>query len=485
MKEPKKPTDDLSEEVRLQIARNLYKESYFDFFCDAISVLEPRTVFDTNFHHQYIADILQHEAWRISGHTRKTCDYNINVPPRSSKSLLVSVIFPAWVWSCVSAHISFMYISHTESLALTLASKTKNLIESEWFKRLYPDLTIRPDTSAKGYYMNNSGGVRMSFGAQGAITGDGGDFLIIDDFHKPQDTSVHLLQSSINTYKETIYSRLNNPSEGVRFNIGQRTAESDLSGFIKANNDGSYRNICLPAELTEDVSPPELRQYYQDGLFWKSRFSDDVLNDLRGPTGIGEFAYATQYLQRPAPVGGGMIKKDWFDMVDSAPAIQYHLFIDTAQTAKLKNDPSAIMVAGVHENTIYVKKVYELWLEFPELLRKIKEVASSDGDVNTKIYIEPKANGLSVVQALRKETMLNVIELPTSKDSKVKRVQSITPKLEGRRVKLVRDKDYFWNDNFIFQASAFPAARHDDQIDVLFYCVNTLLSNAGAFKWYM
>lgn len=425
---------------------------------------------------------MEQEARRISDHRPKSFDYNINIPPRSSKSLICSVVFNAWVWGCLNPYLKFVCISHTESLSLTLAQKTKTLIESDWYQTLFSQIRIKEDISAKWHFENTFGGSRSSFGSQGSITGSGGDFIIIDDYSKAQDVGSIVLETAITTYKETITTRLNNPNQGVIFVIGQRLAENDLSGFLLSNNSTKIFNVCLPVELTDDVSPIELRSKYVDGLLWSSRFTHEVLLELQQPTNIGQSGYAGQYLQTPRATGGGTIKGIWFDIVDSPPDTVYHLFIDTAQSTKTTNDPSVILVAGLKDNIIYIKKVFVVRLEFPDLLRKIQEVVNEYGNGNSKVYIEPKSNGQSVISSLRRETMVSVIELPAPKDSKMKRVQSITPKLESRRVKIVKD---YWNDNFLHEVQTFPLAKHDDQVDCLTYCVDTLLQGSGKIRWYV
>jgi len=467
----------LSKQTQLELYRQLYKASFFDFVQDAAKVLEPSNTWDWNWHHDYITSELQREIIRITDKKPKTQDLNINVPPRTSKSLIVSVCLNAWTWGCINPYMSFLMISHSEGLAVELASKTKDLLESDWYRELFPNIQIRQDTQAKSNFKNTFGGARVSTSMGASITGFGANVIVIDDSIDANNVSEINLENANRKYRETIYNRLNNPSIDLRVIIGQRVHENDLSGYLRANDGrNKYKNIVLPIELTTDVEPKELAVNYKNGVLWNSRFPVDSFPDLTG----SDYVFACQYLMKPSPIGGGILKKDWFKFVDACPNdIPYHLFIDTAQTTDVKNnDPTTILIAGTKENQVFIKDCIEVWLEFPDLLRLIQKVADAKG----KVYIEPKSNGKDVVASLKRETLLNVLELPAPKDSKVSRTTAITPILEPGRVKLVRGN---WNDGFLEQVSTFPMAKHDGIVDTLVYTVNQLLSNRGTLRWYI
>src|SRR5687767_9575538 len=120
-------SQDNKEAYKKALLLQLYQQSYYDFFKDAVAILEPNTVWNFNWHHRYLCDLLEREAFRIKANKTKTNDYNINIPPRTSKSLIVSVVFNAWVWAVVDTNASFLCISHTDDLAVELATKTKQL----------------------------------------------------------------------------------------------------------------------------------------------------------------------------------------------------------------------------------------------------------------------------------------------------------------------------------------------------------------------
>lgn len=469
----------LSENYRLALKRELFKQSFFDFFKEAVYAIRPNDHWQFNWHHEYLCNVLQKESQRINRNEPRQQDLLINCPPSVTKSTLVSVCFNAWVWGCVNPHHSFISISHSDELAIELASVTKDLIDSVWYKTLFPNVVIKQDSTAKSNFKNTFGGQRISLSMLAGLTGFHSDYILIDDFIDSKNVSDIKLETAIRIYRETIHNRLSNPRVGLRLLIGQRVSDNDLYNFLLSKNtDNRYLHICLPIEKTADVSPQELNEYYDKngGVLWKERFPVESFSDLTDSSQV----FSTQYLQSPKNISGSIVKDHWFDIVDGSPLSDNIMFIDPAYTSKKTNDPSAILIAGIRDNIIYIKHSGQYWLEFPDLLRKIKELSVV---YNTKkVLVEPKASGKSIVQQLRSETQLSIIELPIVNDSKSARLNSIAPKLESKRVKLVKGN---WNENFIYEVTTFPNGKHDDQLDCLMYAVDHFLKESGKIYYYM
>ncbi|GHM98856.1 hypothetical protein WSM22_03460 [Cytophagales bacterium WSM2-2] len=475
----KSATGERKSELILQLKREKYRRSFFEFFKDACSqVLKPAEDWQFNWHHNYICDVLQGEAFRMRDKLPKTKDIIINCPPSVSKSSIVSVCLTAWVWGFVNPHETFINISHSDDLSIDFASQTKDLIESDWYKTLCTDINIRIDSSSKSNFRNTVGGQRISISMMAGVTGHHSNWIILDDYLDAKSVSDIKLDTAQRIYRESIFNRLANPKVNIRVLIGQRLSDKDLYNFLLTSNKDKYLHICLPMQLTDDVSPVALRNNYVNGVLWNERFPETSFSDLTDSDQV----FATQYLQSPAPIGGGIIKREWLEIVEAAPLTDYHLFVDSAFTSKKTNDPTCITVCGLHNNAIYVKQVFQVWLEFPELVKKIKGIVNELGSNKTMVFIEPKASGKSIAQQLKIETMLNVIELPQGNDSKAVRLNAITPKLESRRVKFVRGG---WNDNAIYELTTFPNARHDDFCDTLIMAVNKLLGAGAKFSYYM
>lgn len=482
--------DQLSK-LDLASEREIYKRSFYEFYKKAFCQLHPGLDYDENWHAKYICDILQEETFRVVAKKQREHDIIINVPPRSSKSMIVSVIWPVWSWT-VDPKLKFISGSYSDTLATNHSRLSKDLIESNWFQRLYGHkVSLRADLQGAGHYANTETGFRYAFGLDGTVTGMGGDFVIVDDIQNPKKANSEVeRESTIQRYNETISNRLNQLDIGGRIIVMQRLHERDITGYLmdpKSGRPESHRHICIPAVYNEKtVKPPELKQYYANGLFWPTRFSKKVLADEKKK---GSLYFAGQFGQTPTPPEGNLFKRRWFDIIDPEK-LQRDMFtspmlfiIDTAYKEKkalktvstAENDPNGLLTCFRQGNYVYVVNFTEIWCEFPDLIKFIREYVAINGyGDGSAIYIEPKASGVSVVQQLRSETDLNVIEIDLEfvRDDKLQRASAVSPICEGRRVKLVNGD---WNDQYLGQLTSFPKAQHDEAVDCTVHMLNIVL----------
>ena len=474
--------------LKFALNKKLCEMSFYEFFKQAWHVVEPSVPLSTNWHHKYICDLLQKECERIIAQKPKTKDIIINVPFRSTKSLIVTVMFPVWAW-IKSPKLRFITSSYSATLSIELATKSRDIIFSDWFKRRWGDVFhIKKDQNLKERYENNHIGMRRATSVGGTVTGQGGDFLIVDDPLSPQMANSATERDNANEwYRTTFYSRLNQADIGVRIIIMQRVHEEDLTGFlIDRETRINYNHVCIPAtnESEKNIKPPLLKKYYdkETGLFWTDRFNKKVLDDYK--SALGSYGYAGQLMQTPTPLDSGMIHKDWFKIdrfrVDEATV---NFVIDPAYTANQKNDPSALLAYVFVENKWQIVNCVNVHKDFPDLVKFIPQWVQRNGYTNrSRIYVEPKASGKSIVQTLQRETGLNVREdKPPTKD-KVARVQDISATLESGRVSLLKGE---WNEEFIQQCVKFPSAKHDDMVDCLVMAVNKeIWSNTGKIVYF-
>jgi predicted phage terminase large subunit-like protein len=470
--------------LKFALEKKLCEMSFYEFFKSAWHVVEPAVPLSTNWHHKYICDILQAECERIIRQEPKTKDIIINVPFRSTKSLIVTVMFPVWAW-IKSPKLRFITSSYSATLSIELSTKSRDIIFSDWFKKRWSDVFfIKKDQNLKERYENNHIGMRRATSVGGTVTGQGGDFLIVDDPLSPQMANSATERDNANEwYRTTFYSRLNQADIGVRIIIMQRVHEEDLSGFLLDKETRlNYKHICIPATNEDgNIKPKSLGKFYdkKTGLFWEERFSKKVLDDYR--SALGTYGYAGQLQQTPTPLDSGMIHRDWFkiDRYRKEEAT-INFIIDPAYTANQKNDPSALLAYTYVDNKWQIVDCVNVRKEFPELVKFIPEWVQKNGYTpKSRIYVEPKASGKSIVQTLIRETGLNVKEdKPPTKD-KVARVSDISASLESGRVSLLNGK---WNEEFLDQLSKFPAAKHDDMVDCLVMAVNKEIWGNGKGK---
>jgi len=472
-------------EFEKDLLKSIYRDSYYEFYVAAFKILHPGEDYSDNWHAKYICDQLQVEAERISRKEKRDKDIIINIPFRSSKSMICTVIFPVWAWT-FHPEMKFISVSYSASLALEHATRSRDLILSNWFQELYlGDFELKSDANSKSDYRNNKGGMRKAVGNNGQITGSGADVIIVDDPISPKLASSAVeRKNALDFYSHTLFSRLNNPDVGIRIIVMQRLHQEDLSGYLMDTRPERHKHICIPAEIGPQLSPKELEVNYIDGLFWSDRFNRGALQDYK--VSLGSNQYAGQLQQIPSPEEGGIIKRDWFDIVEANTLTRNPLtepiefFVDGAYTAKTENDPSGLMACFVKNNFIYILNVTEVWLEFPQLCEFIGKYAHGNAYTNnSRIKVEPKATGISVVQSLRAASKLNIIETAPPTDDKTTRLNAVSPIIEGRRVKLVKGA---WNKAYLDQVTTFPNAKHDEFVDLTVMAINELLVNNG-FSW--
>lgn len=470
----------------LQLQRSVYSQSYYEFFKAFFPYLSKGDEYNDNFHIKVICDRLQQEIERIIAKRPRKKDIIINVPFRSSKSLMVTVAFPVWCW-IVRPQTKFICTSYSGSLALEHAELARNLINTELFQKLFGEkVKLIADENQKGFYNIEGGGFRKSIGMGGQITGSGSDFIILDDPQNPKMAASEVERENVkNFYSNTLYSRLNQLELGVRVIVMQRLHEADLSGHLLEVSPERHDLICIPVEIDrnkleeENVSPKELIKYYdENGLFWPTRFKKSVIEDFISSLGSREAA--GQLYQRPAPKEGNLVKRDWFEIVNPANVtrdLRYNpvmFYIDTAETEKQEGDFSAVCAAFKKDGIVYISNVFKFKKTFVDLCKFIPEWANANlYSQYSMIKIEPKSSGKSVVAALKASTQMNVVEMESPKEDKITRLSSITPLIESGRVKLLQGN---WIDAFLPNLLMFPNVKNDDDVDVFVYAVKDLLA---------
>ena len=451
-----------------KIQAELYKRSFYEFVQDAFKELHNGNELDHNWHIEYLCEELQNEAYRIISGEDREQHLLINVPPRTLKSELVNIFFSVYLW-ILDDNIQFISSSYSASLSIALSTQARRLIESDWFISIFPDVQISKDENTP------NGGLRYCTSTGGTVTGMGGDVIVIDDPQNPQLARSEVERENANRFfNETLRSRLNNPSKGIFIVIMQRLHENDLTGMLLNLEPENWRHICLPAEVSNFVKPIALKDNYVDGLLFPQRLSAKVLQGFK--TGLGSYGYSGQYSQLPSPDEGGIIKREWFKVVKEVPDGKVDFFLDTAYTAKQENDATAMVACIYDGNDLYIKEVKAVRLEFPELLEEIQRFARSNGYTNqSRIYVEPKASGKSIVQQLKRQTGLNVIEDKPPVQDKVSRVNGVSAIIESGRVNLLEGR---YIDSFLDECATFPNGNHDDQVDTLVMALDKYTSRS-------
>jgi predicted phage terminase large subunit-like protein len=447
--------------------------SLADFVREAWPILEPVSELKWNWHLDLICEYLtliqaeQFKRWFGPG-----CEGIIfNVPPRTMKSLLITVLFPAWVWTRDPAR-RWMFVSYAETLSTLHSVYRRNLMESVWYQRRWGSVfSFARDQNQKNHYENSASGLMFATAIQAAATGLGGDVLIFDDALNPdQAVSETERQAANNRFDQTFRSRLNNPSTGVKVIVMQRLHEHDLTGHVLNKSPKRWIHVRLPAIAEGDegwklpVSGLARTRSLGEPL-WPQRLPDDFLAGQK--IGLGAWAFAGQYQQTPAPLEGGILKRNWIRFYTVLP--ESFDFMVQSWDCTFKGSDEADFVAGQvwgKAQGKYYMLPYRVHdrLDFGPTRRAIKSCHAAYPKAHA-ILIEDKANGPAIISELRREIAGIVSVDPEG--GKLARAQSVAPLWEAGNIELP-DPQHFdvpWLDEYIHNMCAFPRGVHDDDMD--------------------
>lgn len=401
----------------------------------------------------------------------------IFVPPQHGKSEIVSRKFPSWVLGR-DPRTKIVGVSYSADLAEQFSISIKRTVESEEYAQVFAQTRLSRGRK-DGRWKNNDdffetvgfGGFYKAVGVGGSLTGTPADLGIIDDPVKDarEANSATYRARVWSWYTDVFLTRLHNASKQIL--IMTRWHEDDLAGRLLADEPDKWEVVKIPA-LREDMDDPADPREIDEAL-WEERHSRARLKDVekRSPR-----TFAALYQQRPVVIGGNIVKRDWFKHISAAEFARLHhdepivFFIDTAYTDSSDNDPSGIIATCKVGNDMYITHGEKIRMRFPDLLRHIPQYVRAQGyNSRSTIRIEPKANGISVVDQLKDTTGLNVVRTPSPVDSKETRLNAISPTVESGRVVLV---DGAWNEEFIDEVCGFPSKPHDEYVDVLCYATN-------------
>lgn len=392
----------------------------------------------------------------------KTHDLIVNIPPGTSKSTICTIMAPAWAWAN-DPTLRIMTGSHSDSLSTEHAQKSRDIITSGLYRKLFPNVRIKDDKGLKTNYATTLNGQRFatSVGSKGT-TGMHAHIIIIDDPLNPKTAvSAAGILAANQWMDKTLSTRKTDKKITVRILIMQRLAVHDCTGHALQKGKATERLVCLPGEIAANVTP-EYAHKYVDGLLSPKRLGRAELAELR--IDLGAAGYAGQIQQRPAPEGGLLWNDAWFKIVPDRNFPKWEDLHeqgtdwDLAYTKEEINAASAYIRSGVLGGLIYIYAFDWKWHEFPELIKWMKEVGGPH-------YIENKGPGKSAKQGLQKKGVV-AIEVKVKKD-KIARAKDATPPAEAGMVYLRESMaDRFFNDpkqGIVF----FPNGEFMDLADTL------------------
>jgi predicted phage terminase large subunit-like protein len=443
--------------------------------------LNPETTFSPSPHIELLVSKL--EACRNGKITRLI----INLPPRSLKSHVASVAFPAWLLGHNPAR-QVICASYGQDLSDKLARDCGTLITSRFYQSLFPETRLSLEKQSVNDFVTTSQGFRMSTSVGGVLTGRGSDFIIIDDPLKPDDALSETRRTAVNSwYDNSLLSRLNNKKSGVIILVMQRLHQDDLVGHVM--DQGNWEVVSFPAMATVDENhlfetPLGRRRFKRKTgeALQPERESLATLKNIRHT--IGEYNFQAQYQQDPIPLGGAMVRTEWLKRYDAGSRPPRFSCVlqswDSANKSGELNDFSVCTTWGTYDSHYYLLDVFRKRLNYPDLKRAVTEQARRH--CADTILIEDRASGTQLIQELQREGLygLKPYDPPPGSD-KILRLHAQTALFENGRVLLPLSAP--WLEEYLRELTAFPGSKFDDQIDSTTQALDHLKKNDVLALW--
>jgi predicted phage terminase large subunit-like protein len=408
----------------------------------------------------------------------------INLPPRYGKTDMVSIVWPAWAMGR-NPDSEFILTSYAEKLAIRNTYNMRSIITHEKYRQLFPDLGLMYDSHAKGRFHTTAGGVVLAAGTGGAVTGFGagkvrsgfgGAFIIDDPVNAADFKSRREMQNVIDWFQAVVEQRLNNPGGTPIIVVMQRISDNDLSGWLMDGGNGEKWHLLRFPAIKENG----------EALFPEKHSLQKLAETDRG----NPYNFAAQFMQTPAPVGGGVIKEKDFQFYkdfSDLPKLDYIIITsDTAQKIKEHNDFSVFQAWGASAS---IKKAFLLdqvrGKYQASQLRKVAKAFYDKWHINDLaplrgFYIEDKSSGTGLIQTLVSDDGVPARGVQKDKD-KYSCLMDVTQFIETGLVYLPLGKPF--TKDFIGECCSFRpdmGHAHDDQVDTMCIALNKIFNDNSA-----
>lgn len=490
--------------LQKQLYRTLYKKSFYDFVKDFWQYADPSKFIDGSLI-QFYCEVFQYKCKPWIGYEEIEIDVpkmtdeidvidirtnksrlNINMPPRHSKSKIFNVLAGAWIETILP--IKLASISHTGGLATKMNTERKNIINSERYTELWPEISLIINKTDQ--LVDNRGGELYSLNRD-AMTGYGADIIVNDDLTNAQTArkDKEEMANAWAYYQNTMPSRINDLEHSLVINIQQRLAPNDITGHILEDTKlaGEYDFIVLPAIFDKEtylVCPISGRiiHFNKGDPLWPERFGD--YSTLRNE--VGESVFQTQYLQKPMNSDKSVIKEEWiiekdpvdvngYDIsnrrIDMLSVDNVYISHDFPVKDKEKSDNLGSVLGYMINSTLYMVDALEKKMAFVDSTNYARALDTAyPGSVQ---IIEDKANGSAILQQLQ-EFIAGLQSFQPGTDSKTQRLESSSIYLKSGNVVFVKTVFNKMTNSWELSEGLlnlkkkllkFPFLDHDDVVD--------------------
>ena len=386
----------------------------------------------------------------------------INMPPRHTKSEFASYLLPAWFLGKYPGK-KVIQTSHTAELAVGFGRKVRNLVDSEAYKKIFPELALQADSKAAGRWNTSKGGDYFAIGVGGAVTGKGADILIIDDPHSEQEAA--LAQVNPEIYDKVYEWYTSGPRQrlqpgGSIVIVMTRWSLRDLTGQViksSASRGGDEWEVIEFPAILPSGNP-----------LWPEFWSLDELEKLH--TELPNGKWMAQYQQQPTSDSSAIVKREWWKKwpSDRPPECDYILQTwDTAFEKNTRADYSACTTWGIFYNdednglpNIILLNAFKARMEWIELKRTAFE-HYKDWEPDS-ILIEKKATGAPLIYEFRAMGIPALEFSPGKGQDKISRLNAVSDLIASGKVWV---PDTRWAEELVDEIASFPSGEHDDLVD--------------------
>ncbi len=443
------------------------RRSLYAFVKHAWPVLEPGTPYIDNWHIEVICEYL--EAVTRGEITRLI----VNIPPRYMKSKLISIFWPVWEW-IERPQERWVFATHDASLGTDHSVERRRLIESHWFESRWGDRVrlLRGENRLTEYTNTARGRMLSASMAGGRVHGKGGNRLVIDDPHNPKKAlSEKAREDTLQDFRQALYPRLNSKRHGAIVVVMQRLHEDDLSGhLLRSNKAGKFVHVRIPAiaDQAEDElvrTPPSPK--HPRGRAWRRDPGEPLWPERESAEELASFddyVFAGQYQQRPAPLGGGMFKRAWFQIVEALPVGITHrvrAWDKAATTGPQSANTAGVKMVRDTQGVFYITDIIVDKLGPVDREELIRQTAGMDGwDVEVAFEREGGSSGITDADATVRGlpgyvvTPWNV----SGQGDKVWRARPLATQAKAGNLRLLNGP---WVEEFLREAANFPYGRKD------------------------
>ena len=446
-------------ELCYEVERRNLSKSFAEFAKESWHILEPETPLKWNWHHDYICEHLEQLR---SGHIKRLI---VEVPPRSMKSILISVCYPAWIWASDPGH-RFIKGSYSGGLSMKHSVDCRQILDSEWYRNLFGHQFQLPKYTNKVEFSNDKRGHMIATSMRGTATGKGCNTLIIDDPHNVDEAySKHQREQTIQAFRNKFFTRLDDKKNGRIAVVMQRIHLMDLVGSL--TDQGGWTIIKLQAieEQGRVFLFPKSKRVVErpvGDILQPDREGIEELDQLKRDLGSRNFM--AQYQQNPSSESGGLVKRSDIQYFKVLPKV-INDWIQSWDFTFKDTDNSNYVVGQVWARcgpNMYLVDQIRDKLDFSASCRAMLNLTAKWPKAILKL-VEDKGNGPAIISAMKNQVSGLVEFNPNQYGSKEARLAAVSPHFEGHNIHIPEGAD--WAQDWVEELVTFPNGANDDQVD--------------------